>query len=177
MKICVGSLNPVKLDAAKEIFVSSEITGFKAKSMVSEQPESLNETITGAKNRAIESYNHIFKNDGETYLGVGIESGIIPSEYAKSGFFNTCASVIYNGQNFFIGLSSCFEHPKKIIDYVKEHNCDISKAYFETGITNDSRIGYGKGAIFLLTKGKIDRKEYTKQGLMIAKSSLENELN
>ncbi|MFA5303039.1 MAG: inosine/xanthosine triphosphatase [Candidatus Nanoarchaeia archaeon] len=173
MKICVGSINPVKLGAVMELFPNDEIISYKANSSVNEQPMSLDETLKGAKNRAFEAYNSISASGITKCLGVGIESGIMPSKEAKTGYFNTCASVIYNGNEYFIGLSSGFEHPKEVLKLVNK-DCDVSKAYFKAGLTPDPRIGYSKGAIFILTKGLIDRKEYTKQGLMIAKASFEN---
>ncbi|MFA5333595.1 MAG: inosine/xanthosine triphosphatase [Candidatus Nanoarchaeia archaeon] len=173
MKICVGSRNPVKLEAVMELFPKDEIISYKANSSVNEQPMSLGETLKGAKNRAYEAYNSIHASGIEDYIGIGIESGIMPSKEAKTGYFNTCASVIYNGKDYFIGLSSGFEHPKEVLELITK-DCDVSNAYFKAGLTDNPRIGYSKGAIFILTKGLIDRKEYTKQGLRIAKASFEN---
>ena len=77
MKIIVGSLNPVKINAIKENFDSSmyEIIGASVDSKVRPQPLSHEETRLGAINRAKACVANLNAD-----LGFGLEGGIFVSE-------------------------------------------------------------------------------------------------
>ena len=45
--------------------------------------------------------------------------------------------------------------------------------FFKLGITKNPQIGSEEGAIGIVTKGRLDRKEYTKQALRMALIHLE----
>jgi non-canonical (house-cleaning) NTP pyrophosphatase len=49
-----------------------------------------------------------------------------------------------------------------------EEGLDMSQAINKAGLTKNPNIGAAEGAIGILTKGKVDRKEYTKQALRMA---------
>ena len=171
--IKIGSKNEVKVCAVKELiknydFLSNaEIVPIESSSDVSEQPVSLDETIKGAMNRA---KNAFYQCD----YSFGIEDGLIKVPYAKSDYMNVCACAIYDGKNFHIGLSSAFEYPKKITNLVFEKGLDISEAFYKAGLTKNPKIGSSEGTIGILTNGRINRKEYAKQAIMMALIHLEN---
>lgn len=73
MKIIIGSKNPAKISAVKNAFreESNEFISIDIASGVSEQPFSDEETINGAKNRAINA----LKN-GSGDIGIGLEGGV-----------------------------------------------------------------------------------------------------
>ena len=54
-----------------------------------------------------------------------------------------------------------------------EEGLDMSEAINKMGLTNNPNIGAAEGAIGILTKGRVDRKEYTKQALRMAFIHLE----
>jgi len=173
MKIVVGSMNPVKIDAVKEIIkdydflAGAEVAGAPVSSEVLHQPLSLEETIRGAKNRARNSF-------ADCDYGVGLESGIIQVPHTKTGYMDTTACAIFDGQEFAVGLSCCFEYPIKMTKMVLERNIEIDDAAYELGIANDNHIGETEGMIGWLTKGRMTRKDYTKQALKTALIQLEN---
>lgn len=173
MKIGVGSTNKVKVNAVKEViadyemFKDAEVVSVEASSSVADQPLSLQETITGAKNRAKAAYT------GNNY-GVGLESGLFDVPETKTGMMDTCACVIYDGKDFHIGLSSCFEYPIKVTKMVKQGTHDITQAFNEHKLSDDPKLGAAEGAIGLLTKGKVNRLAYTKQAIIMALIHLEN---
>jgi len=76
MKIVVGSTNPSKIAAVREVFSTyasfedAEIIGVNAASEVSDQPKTSAETIQGAINRANNAYNH-----AKCDYSIGLESG------------------------------------------------------------------------------------------------------
>lgn len=72
IKINVGSKNPTKIDAVKQIFVQSEIYGLETDSLVSSQPMSDLETKEGAINRALAS-----RNKDQEIHGIGLEGGVM----------------------------------------------------------------------------------------------------
>ena len=170
MKIFVGSKNLNKVDAVKEIILDYnflkglEVFGKEVSSQVSDQPISIEETIKGAKNRALNSYE-----DGS--YSFGLEDGLMRIEELESKYLNVCVCAIYNGKSFYIGFSSAFENPKEIIDIILNENVDMGEAYKKLGHEN---LGLREGAIGLLTKGRLNRKEYTKQAIRTALIKLEN---
>ena len=64
MKIAVGSVNPSKVDAVKEVLklysslAEAEIVGLNVASGVSDQPKTSQEIIEGTINRAKNAYLH-----------------------------------------------------------------------------------------------------------------------
>lgn len=173
MKIIVGSKNPSKIEAVKEIILEypdlagAEVSFSEADSGVSEQPLTLDETIQGAKNRAQAAYV------GCEY-SVGLESGLMPVAGTKTGYFDVCVCSIYDGRNYYVGLSSAWEFPNpKIVDYIIKDGLNMTEAVYKAGWTKNKQIGYAEGAIGILTKGRLTRKEYTKQALRTALIHLE----
>jgi len=166
MKIIVGSKNKAKVEAVAEIIqeyphlAEATVEGVDAKSGVSEQPTSLDESIRGAMNRARSAFK-------ECDYSIGIESGLMKVPETKTGYMDVCACAIYDGKEFHLGLSSGWEYPK-IFDLVLGEGLDISEAVNRAGLTNNPGIGAEEGAIGIVTKGRLNRKEYTKQGLRMA---------
>jgi inosine/xanthosine triphosphatase len=173
MKIGIGSTNQVKINAVKEVialydmFNGAEIVPVKTSSGVADQPLSLEETIQGAKNRAKAAYE---END----FGIGLESGLIEVPHTKTGMMDTCVCVIYDGREYHIGLSAAFEYPIKVTETVRAGTRDISQAFHEHKLTENPNIGTAEGAIGILTKGRLNRTDYTKQALTMALIHLEN---
>ncbi|MCR4263555.1 MAG: inosine/xanthosine triphosphatase [Candidatus Roizmanbacteria bacterium] len=173
MKILVGSKNQAKIDAVSEILreyphlALAEVSGAEASSGVSDQPKSLEETVRGAKNRA----KGIFK---ECDYSIGVESGLMHVPGSKSGYMDVCVCAIYDGSEFHIGLSSAWEFPDvSTTDLMIKEGLDMSQAINKAGMTKNPQIGSAEGAIGILTKGRMNRKEYTKQALRTALIHLE----
>ncbi len=173
MRINIGSKNQVKVDAVKEIIKDydilseAEVFSLEVSSEVFKQPKSIHETVNGAKNRA----RNAFQNCKYSF---GIESGLIKVPNTKTGYMNVCACAIYDGKDYHIGLSSAFEYPTKVTKLVFSDNLEIDEAVYKVGLTNDKRIGRSGGVIGYLTKGRLKRKEYTKQAITTALIHLEN---
>ncbi len=168
IKINVGSKNQAKISAAAEILMEyphlsdAEVSGLETLSGVSDQPKSLEETVRGAKNRAKNCFN------GCDY-SIGLESGLMRVPGAKSGYMDVCVCAIYDGNEFHLGLSSAWEFPKlSIMESMLNDGLDMSQAINKAGLTKNKNIGSANGAIGIMTKGRMDRKEYTKQALRTA---------
>ena len=80
MKAIIGTSNPGKIEGAKKAlevyFEDVEIESYKASSDVGEQPIS-EETVQGARNRALNTMKYAQENNIDADLFMGIESGII----------------------------------------------------------------------------------------------------
>jgi inosine/xanthosine triphosphatase len=173
MKILIGSVNKVKVDAVAEIICEyphlehAEVEGVDVSSGVSPQPKTLLETITGAKNRARGAF-------ADCDYAIGLESGLMEVPLSKSGFMDICVCVIYDGKESHLGISSAWEFPDpKVIALIIDEGLDMSQAINKVGLTTNPNIGMAEGAIGILTKGRIDRKEHTKQALRTAFIHLE----
>jgi inosine/xanthosine triphosphatase len=173
LTIKVGTKNKAKVAAVEEIvreyphLAHAECRSHEAHSGVSAQPKTLDETLRGAMNRARDAFH-------ECDYAVGIESGLMVVPHTKSGHMDVCAAAIYDGEKFHLGLSSAWEFPDtRIMDMMLKDGLDMSEAINKVGLTKNPSIGAAEGAIGILTKGRIDRKEYSKQALRMALIHLE----
>jgi inosine/xanthosine triphosphatase len=173
MKINIGSTNQVKVNALKEmlplydLLKDADVVSVNVSSDVSEQPKSIDETITGAKNRARNAFQ-------DCDLSFGIESGLMPVPHTKSGVMGFCACAIFDGKEYHLGLNSSFEYPPRMIELVQKEGLAIDQAVFKIGLTKNEHQGRSSGVIGLLTNGRLDRKEYTKQAIMMALIHIEH---
>lgn len=176
MIVAIGSTNEAKVLAVKEIiecsppFSGAQVKAISINSDVSDQPLSLQETIQGAKNRAKNAFN---KCD-ECNYSFGIESGLMETSDVSTGFLHVSVCCIYDGENYYTGLSTGFELPPQILELILTKKMDLSQACLYSGISNNEKIGSTEGLIGVLTKGKINRKEYSKQCITTAILQLEN---
>ena len=177
MIIKTGSENPTKVEALKEVmkdyFPDSTVIGIAVAvpRIVGCQPKSMSDTLCGADYRAKQAFE-----SGGCDLGIGLESGMIGcSKFTKSGYLNALFCSIFDGKNFHIGMSSAFEMPKDTIEIVLEDpTIDLSEALFRAEYTKEERIGYGKGFIHVLTKGRVTRQDFVIQAVQMAMIHLEN---
>ncbi|MFJ7753461.1 DUF84 family protein [Peribacillus muralis] len=97
MKIAVGSKNPAKVQAVRDVYEEAEIISLQVESGVSEQPFSDEETMEGAMTRA---RNCLVNSDAE--IGIGLEGGVVKM---KQGLFlcNWGAMVTRDGSVFIAG--------------------------------------------------------------------------
>jgi len=173
MHVIIGSTNAVKIGAVSDLageypcLSGAEFAGADVPSGVAEQPTSLEETVRGAMNRAKNAF-------AGCDMSVGIESGLMPVPYSKTGFMDVCACVFYDGREAHLGLSSAFECPKDVTDMMLAGRCDMQTAFHRCGYTDNPTLGRAEGAIGILTKGRIDRKAYTQQAVRNALIHLES---
>lgn len=163
MQIKVGSGNPVKIkavrDAFNHYFKEFDIVSVKVDSGVHEQPKSLQECVNGAKNRAIAAFK-------DCEFSVGLEAGIFPFPGVKTGYVDTSIAVIYDGKDFFIGTSPCFEYPESVIKEVMKGEKDVGIIFDELfGTVNQKQ---GGGAVGFLTKDVVPRDKFVELSVIMA---------
>lgn len=166
MKVAVGTSNPVKIAAVRDvlnrIYGNVAITSLDVKSGVPTQPIDLNQTLNGAINRAKEALK-----DSDADLGVGIEAGLVKIPFTITGFFDYQFCAIIDRQQWItLGSGSGFEYPPVIIEGVIKKNLEIGEAM--ENLTGIKDIGKHKGGVGHLTQGILLRKELTEQSILMA---------
>ncbi len=163
--IFVASLNKNKINAVKDVFQGHDVKGVSCSSGVREQPLCLDEIIKGAIIRA----KAVF---GDCVYAVGIEDGISPVPETLSGYMNFCCCAVFDGNRIYLGLGPAFEFPPEHTKKVLGEGITISEAFF--AMTNKPDIGYEEGIIGWLTKGRINRRDYTRFAIEMAKLQMDN---
>lgn len=172
MKIKIGSTNQIKVDALKEILSDyphlkdAEVSAVEASSDVSDQPKSLEETVRGAMNRAKGAFQ-------DCAYSFGIESGLMEVPNTKTGFMDVCVCAIFDGKEYHIGLSSAWEAPKQVVRHMIDGGLDMNQAALKAGLTDNPKVGSAEGLVGIMTRGRLNRKEYTKEAIWTALIHLE----
>ena len=103
------------------------------------------------------------KETGTCSFGVGIEAGMYPVEEVDTKFMDASICSIYDGENYYIGFSPSFEYPQKVVDRVLQGE-ELGFMEDVFGPTAKGR----KGAIGVLTAGRIYRDELEEYAVMMA---------
>lgn len=163
MKIYVGSVNPVKVEAvlaaAKPSWPTVEVSGFAVASDVVAQPMSDQDTKQGAINRA-QQVLKLAKQQGinESFLGIGIEGGVFLDTHMQM-WSTVWAVVIDLKTNFYFSNGARFLVPaviaKKII-MGEEMGFTVAK------LAKIRNLKQKQGMIGVITQGFVTRTaEYT----------------
>jgi inosine/xanthosine triphosphatase len=161
IRVAVGSTNPVKVQATaeafQEVFGKIKITEKEVDSGVPDQPFG-NEVIDGSKNRA----KNVLKITNADF-GVGIESGIMKlgGRWYNLGF----VTIIDKKGRIGTGTSGWFECPLNILEEIKKGK-ELGEVIDKS--TGEKNVKKQNGAIGILTKGKVSRKDLYKHGVLMA---------
>jgi inosine/xanthosine triphosphatase len=157
MKIAVGSTNPAKVDAVRNVFErvygkeNVDVVYVKVESGVPAQPFD-DETVEGAIMRAEGAYFNTVCD-----IGVGIEGGIF-NVYGR--MFNVQYCALYDEERTSIGCGSGFETPAIAADEVRK-GVEFGKVMDK--LTGKKDIGRKEGGIGYMTDGKLTRTQLTEQ--------------
>ena len=164
-KIAVGSTNPVKIEAVKDVFSSVlggdiNVVGLSVPSGVPDQPIG-DETLVGAINRA-----KLAKEKEQADYGVGIEGGIAKFH---TKWYSFGITAIYDGKHISTGISGWYELPEWVID---EINKGKELGHVMDELLNEKVVKRRFGAVAVFTNNLVDRKELYMHGIKIALGSL-----
>jgi inosine/xanthosine triphosphatase len=173
LQIIVASRNPVKIDAARRAFnalfpgASIQCEAVSAKSGVSDQPMSDNETREGARNRAVRASEA--KPDADYW--VGMEGGIEVIDEQLMAF----AWMVVRSANGQVSeaRSVTLPLPPAVRDLV-DSGLELGDANDQVFATVNSK--QGGGAYGLLTEGRYTREGVYEQTLIIALTPFVNSL-
>lgn len=173
--IAHGSTSPTKVAAVRKVIASRypdgfEISHLNAVSGVSRQPRGLEETIRGAKSRALDAYI----NKGECDFAIGIESGLIELPGSESGMMELCICAVFDGTHYCIGASSGFEVPVPVMKAIVHDGCSLTQAFTQTGFIGGTHNHGESGIIDGLTENRMTREMQNEQALTMAFVKLDN---
>jgi inosine/xanthosine triphosphatase len=151
--VAVGSLNPAKVGAVRAVMVplapGVTVSGVLVPSEVRSQPWGDDETIRGARARALGALAKVPAAE----LGVGIEGGLVESD----GGVRTCAWAVVAAREGRVGVggSLALPLPPSVARRVRDGE--------ELGEVMDALVGetntkQGPGAVGILTAGLINRQ-------------------
>lgn len=150
--IAVGSGNPVKLAAARAVLAwaapGASVAAQAVASGVPDQPFGDDETIAGARERAKRAREAL-----DADLGVGLEGGVVDGPAGM----RTCAwcVVVHRDGREGIGGSLAMPLPEAVAEMIRggeELGHAMDRLVAERGTK------HGKGAVGILTAGRIDRQ-------------------
>jgi inosine/xanthosine triphosphatase len=173
-KVCVGSLNPTKVNAVKiafeKYFNKFEIFKIKADSRVPNQPIGIDQIIKGAKNRAEQALNY-FNNKKQmksSIFGIGIEAGLVKVPFAKTKYMDFQFCVIMDkNRNITLGSGIAFEYPQMVINEIFS-NQESEIGTIMGKLANNLNLKNEAGAISFLSKNVIVRTEILTQAVICA---------
>lgn len=166
MKIIVGSQNPVKIEAAREVFSiyfeEPVVESYNAPSGVNPQPVG-EETFLGAYNRAFHLYRLFNDKSNKPDFYVGIEGGI--TKVYDIWFAFGCMCILDSKKRHSYGLSPFFELPDSITQKLLD-GAELGTVMDE--LTKQENTKQKEGAIGFFTRGVMNRKELYVEGLKTA---------
>jgi len=144
MIVRVGTVNPMKLKAARKAFAKFfsrvKIVGVDVASGVSPQPLSFGEVVRGARERARRA--HV-----DCDYSVGIEAGVFRVASVTPRPFQITMACVYDGTREALGSGPFFEIPESLVRKV---------------------IRSDKGSVAVVTKGKVTRESVTSEAVVMA---------
>jgi len=168
MIVAVGSENPLKIKAVREVFNyffnSVDVKSCTPTLSISKQPKSLRETLMGAIERALSARDKVESAD----YGVGIEAGLFKAVGTITGYLKTEICVIVDELNrMTLGMSPSFEFPLEAVLKVIRGEVEEVEEVMEK-VFGVERIGEKVGTIYYLTRGLVSRKNLTEQAVIMA---------
>lgn len=152
-RVAVGSTNPVKIGAVRAVLAmvapSATVESVAVASGVPDQPWGDEETIRGARTRAIGAMRAV-----GAQLGIGLEGGVVQAE---DGSLRTCAwaVVVDTEGRTGTGGSLAMPLPPAVARAVRE-GAELGHAMDSLTGAHDTKRG--AGAVGILTSGLIDRQ-------------------
>lgn len=163
VKVAIGSMNKVKVDAVRNIFTQAfglvEVVSIEPAEPLERQPME-ERTIQGAVRRAKEA---IQKSSAD--YGVGIEAGLFHNKVLNKYLDIQYCAVVDSSGKMTVGHGPGFEYPPGVIKSVLKGNTVGDTMSMITGI---EKIGHKQGSVGYLSDGMIDRTSLTEIAVLMA---------
>ncbi len=150
--VAVGSTNPVKIGAARAVIgrvaPPARVEGISVASTVRDQPWGDEETIRGARSRAVAARESLGAD-----LGIGLEGGVVEEDDG----LRTCAwaVVVAAGDREGRGGSLAMPLPPVVAELVRG---GLELGHAMDRVAGTQNVKQAQGAVGLLTLGLIDRQ-------------------
>ncbi|MBU1157814.1 MAG: inosine/xanthosine triphosphatase [Candidatus Thermoplasmatota archaeon] len=163
LRVVVGSVNKVKVDAVRNIFTQAfglvDVVSIDPGDDLIRQPKD-EEVLQGAMKRA----ENAISVEGADF-GVGIEAGLHMNRYMMRRLDVQYCVVIDSSRRTTIGHGPGFEYPPSVLKAVSEGRAVGDVMSELTGI---DRIGHKSGSVGYLSDGLIDRTSLTEIAVLMA---------
>ena len=150
--VAVGSANPVKLAAARAVLAwaapGATVAPTTVPSGVPDQPFGDEQTIQGARNRARAAREAL-----DADLGVGLEGGVVDGPNGMRS--NAWCVVVHRDGREGVGGSLAMPLPDAVARMVRD---GIELGHAMDALVAERGTKHGKGAVGILTAGRIDRQ-------------------
>ncbi|MBD1223881.1 DUF84 family protein [Virgibacillus halodenitrificans] len=167
MNILIGSKNPTKVAAVKNVFPNVEVKGVNVASLVSDQPFSDEETREGAINRA---KNCLIEHSGT--LSIGLEGGVMYVDgqlfLCNWGALITAEGKIHTASGARIALPSTIDRQLKQ---------GIELGVIMDDYANKQEVRNNEGAIGIFTNDLVSRQLMFEHVVMLLKGQWEYSQN
>lgn len=150
--VAVGSVNPVKVRAATAVVrhwrAAADVRGVAVPSGVPDQPWGDEETIRGARARAVAAREAL-----DADVGVGIEGGVVDA----GGELRTCAwaAIALRDGRTWTGGSLSLPLPEGVAVLVRD---GVELGHAMDALTGATNTKHHAGAVGVLTDGLVDRQ-------------------
>ncbi|MBI4037644.1 inosine/xanthosine triphosphatase [Candidatus Curtissbacteria bacterium] len=164
MKIAIGSKNPAKIRAAeiafKKLFPKIQVTvlSFEVDPKVRSQPESDEECLRGAVNRARQA-----QKLGQADFGIGMEGGL--NKTGTKLFECGWIAVVHKSGKTGLGSSARYEVPKSMEKLLKD---GVELGEVIDRISGRKNVKHEEGSMGLLTNGHLPRDLAYSHGIIFA---------
>jgi len=152
MKIAVGSLNPIKIAAARAVLLrlypEAEVSGVAVEPGVAEMPLTEEEAIAGGRQRARLARKRLGAN-----LGIGFEGGAadFDGELMTAGW-----AAVFDGRRYGIGGGGHLRLPGEVARMIREEGLELGTAIDR--LIGGENTKQKAGAIGILTRGLSSRQ-------------------
>jgi inosine/xanthosine triphosphatase len=154
LRVTVGSTNPVKVGAVRSVVTrlrpDVEVANLSVPSGVPDQPWGDDETIRGARTRALGA-----RAATDADIGIGIEGGVVDG---GDGVVRTCAwavAVLRDGRDG-VGGSLAMTLPQRVAELVRG---GMELGHAMDAVTGSHNVKQGVGAVGILTSGLVTRQQ------------------
>ncbi len=163
LKVAVGSTNPAKVSAVKNIFTQIygyvEVESVEPDLGLEKQPKERS-TVDGAMRRA----RYALERTGADF-GVGIEAGLFQNEHIGRQLDVQYCAVVDPAGRMTVGHGPGFQYPPAVLEAVRRGEAVGEVMARLTGIEN---IGRKSGSIGYLTDGMMDRTSLTEIAVLMS---------
>ncbi len=152
--VAVGSTNPVKVAAARRVihyfWPEAEVVAVQVASGVSATPWGVEETVAGARQRALRARAQL-----DADLGVGLEGGLEDVPEARGIFLSGWAAVATRDERVYLGSGGRAPLPPSLVEAVRRGE-ELGPAMDR--LSGQENTKHTVGSVGILTRGFVQRE-------------------
>lgn len=167
MLVVVGSENPVKIKATKNVFKARygecKVIGKPVNTGLPDQPIGLSQTLEGAVRRARQAIRALPDAD----FSIGIEAGLIEIPCEGTRYFDQQFAAVLDSEGWLtLGGGPSFEYPSAVAEQVL--SLGVASGTIFASLSGISNIGWKQGVIGYISKRSFSRLSITELAISMA---------